>query len=51
MKIKLVVIIFVIILLVLAAFALKRYIDNSLVDKYGMVTEESNTDFSDSQST
>lgn len=37
MKAKIVMIPIVIILIFLSLFALKRYIDNSLVDKYGMV--------------
>ena len=37
MKIKIVVILIVVILMILSVFAIKKYIDNSLVDKYGMV--------------
>ena len=37
MKIKIVIILIVVILMVLSVFAIKKHIDNSLVDKYGMV--------------
>ena len=37
MKAKIVMIPIVIILIILSVFAIKKYIDNSLVDKYGMV--------------
>ncbi len=37
MKIKIVIILIVVILMILSVFAIKKYIDNSLVDKYGMV--------------
>ena len=37
MKTKIVIILVVVILVALSAFAIKKYIDNSLVDKYGMV--------------
>ena len=37
MKTKTVIILIVVILMILSLFAIKKYIDNSLVDKYGMV--------------
>lgn len=37
MKTKTVIILIVVILMILSVFAIKKYIDNSLVDKYGMV--------------
>lgn len=37
MKTKTVIILIVVILMILSVFAIKKYIDNSLVDKYGMI--------------
>ena len=37
MKIKIVIILIVVILMILSVFAIKKHIDNSLVDKYGMI--------------
>ena len=37
MKAKIVIILIVIILIILSLFTLKKYMDNSVLDKYGMV--------------
>lgn len=43
MKTKIIIILALIILIILSAFAVKRYIDNSVVDKYGMIREDEKT--------
>ncbi|MBR2315189.1 MAG: hypothetical protein IKA56_00960 [Clostridia bacterium] len=43
MKTKMIIILALIILIVLSAFTVKRYIDNSVVDKHGMIREEEKT--------
>ncbi|MEE1320478.1 MAG: hypothetical protein UHM85_02960 [Acutalibacteraceae bacterium] len=43
MKTKLIIFLVLIILIVLSAFAVKRYIDNSVVDKHGMIRGDEKT--------
>ena len=43
MKLKIIIVISVIFLLVLFFFAVKKYFDNSVVDKHGMVRDNEKT--------